>query len=75
MQEDRERSKRACLHKYQETIVLRAVPAGLNTFDIQFKASEEAVPYIKQAIEENLNSMPLFIRVIFENLLKEIEKR
>ena len=67
-------AKAVCPHEYQGTIVLRAVPAGLNAFDIQFKAFEEAVPYVKQAIKKNLNSMPLFIRVLFENLLKEIEK-
>jgi len=67
-------ARRICPQEHEETIMLKAAPAGSGKFNIQLKASKEAVPCVKEAIETNLNLMPSTTRAIFEALLKEIDK-
>lgn len=68
-------AKASCPQEYRESIQLRAIKTSADKFDIEFKASREALPSVKQAIHTNLRLMPLTTKALLEVLLKKIGKR
>lgn len=69
----KEYAKRKCDLKENE-ITLEAVKNG-DEISVSFNTRGEKLACVKQAIEENLNSMPITTKALFEHLLKEIEKK
>lgn len=68
-------AKTNCPQEYRESIQLRAVRISVDKFDIEFKASERALPSVKEAIRTNLRLMPLTTKALFEVMLKKIEQQ
>lgn len=64
-----------CPEEYKESISINAVHREPNIFDIELKAAKETLPHIRDAIQQNLSSMPITTRALFEVLLKDINHR
>lgn len=72
-----EEAKHLCPEELREKIQIRQHPILWMKFEV--KVSKRAIPYLIEAIENNLNDMPFATRLYFQKLeeiiVKELEKR